>query len=411
MATYILKWNPAISSYRMIDYLRDMEWCLSGGKPDMNWSVWDYQGIKKGDKVYMLKVGEGPTGIIAKGRVTSRAYRGEDWSGKGRTTYYVDFEPTCMISPDCAPILSSSALMESIPDFDWVGGHSGMRLTEGQAAGIDKMWTLFLHDKFGAKPKSKTPVLFVKPRNKKSIANLPDKKASELGTALYRYLEDCRKEARGLNYRLLSNYGDLMKTVAFLMHDAPNDPACLYSNIESAKHILWRNYRYPEYLREALESAEILKRNGAEISVSLEELNTALRQREEFGSYIAEAAEKADEGELMDDLRDLIDGFDLIAHGAMGSFHDSELLSVIIDHEADYVELKLHMCNGADHILVVRFEGQIDYKMEGDGDCDCLYLYGGYFYRFNNRIHLDLDPLGEISADHLRVISFISAEE
>lgn len=113
----------------------------------------------------------------------------------------------------------------------------------------------------------------------------------------------------------------------------------------------------------------------------------------------------------MDDLCDLIDGFNLIAHGNMGSFHDSELLSIIIDHEANHVKLKLHMCNGADEILEVRFEGHIDYKIYGDGDCGCLYLYGGYFYRFNNRVYLDLDPLGEISADHLRVISFTPAED
>ncbi len=69
------------------------------------------------------------------------------------------------------------------------------------------------------------------------------------------------------------------------------------------------------------------------------------------------------------------------------------------------------MCNGADEILEVRFEGHIEYKIYGYGDCVCPYLSGGYFYRFNNRIYLDLDPLGEISADHLRVISFLPAEE
>ncbi len=159
-----------------------------------------------------------------------------------------------------------------------------------------------------------------------------------------------------------------------------------------------------------MQSAEILKQNGAEIPVNPEDLKMALRQREEFASYIAEASEKADAGELMDDLCDLIDGFDLIAHGNMGSFHDSELLSINIYHEANFIELKLHMCNGTDEILELRFEGHIEYKIYGDGDCACLYLYGGYFYCFNNRIHLDLDPLGEISADHLRVISFLPAE-
>lgn len=377
----------------------------------MNWSIWDYQRIKKGDVVYMLKVGEGPTGIIAKGKVKSQAYCSEDWSGKGRKTYYVDFEPTCLISPDCAPILRTSALQEAIPDFDWEGGHSGMLLTERQSTSMDELWTFFLNDKFGAKPKSKTPTIFVKPRKRVSIAKPADEKASTLGTALYRYLEDCKKEAIGYNHRLHSNYGDLMKTVAFLMNDAPDNPACLYSNIESAKSTPWRNYQYTGYLRNALESAENLKGNGAEISVNLEELKRVLRQREEFSSYIAEAEEKADEGELMEDLRDLIDGFDLIAHGNMGSFHDSELLSIIIDHEVDYIELRLHMCNGADDILEMRFEGHIEYKISGDGDCDCLYLYGGYFYRFDNRICLDLDPLGEISADNLRIISFLPAEE
>ncbi len=113
--------------------------------PDFNWSIWDHDKVKKGDSFYLVKVGlYGQIGIVAKGTVTSDPYEGEDWSGKGRQTFYVDFMPDYLINPDVLPILDAATLSAKIPDFEWNGGHSGLVLTQQQAEALDCLWEEYL---------------------------------------------------------------------------------------------------------------------------------------------------------------------------------------------------------------------------------------------------------------------------
>lgn len=142
MGTVILKWNPGFSSYTMIRFLGDLEKCAlsNNGNADMNWSIWEFDKVHAGDRCFMLKVGYGQTGIVARGTITSEPYSGEDWSWRGRPTKYCNFIFDTMINPDAYPILSSSELSKTIPDFDWNGGHSGMVLNEEQAKELDRLW-------------------------------------------------------------------------------------------------------------------------------------------------------------------------------------------------------------------------------------------------------------------------------
>ena len=145
MKTVIFKWNPAFSSYSMMHYLEDMYRLREEDCFDYNWSVWNWQEIHKGDRFYMVKVGlYGQTGIVASGEITSEPYKGEDWSGKGRETYYVDFLPDVLLNPDALPILTCRELEQAIPDFEWARGHSGLVLTDLQAQKLEEVWAAFL---------------------------------------------------------------------------------------------------------------------------------------------------------------------------------------------------------------------------------------------------------------------------
>ena len=78
------------------------------------------------------------------GKFTSDPYKGEDWSGRGRETYYLDLEPDVMIHPKYRPILSTERLMLSLPGFDWRGGHSGRLLESEMAERLEELWAEFL---------------------------------------------------------------------------------------------------------------------------------------------------------------------------------------------------------------------------------------------------------------------------
>lgn len=145
----ILKWNPSFSSFQMSSYLTLLQDFASEEKKEdgydsMNWSVWDYDKINVADRVYWVKVGYGQIGIVGSGVVTSDPYLGEDWSGQGRTTYYVDFIPDVLLNPDAVPILTCDELQRAIPDFEWTKGHSGLVLNDEQAQKLDSLWKEFL---------------------------------------------------------------------------------------------------------------------------------------------------------------------------------------------------------------------------------------------------------------------------
>ncbi len=143
MKTYILFWNPAISSYKLEDFQREME---DLGNAYMNWSVWEYENACAGDRFFMVRCGSGKTGICMSGYFSSDPYKDEDWSGRGRVTYYMDLEPDYMINPDYLPILSTLDLVRDVPGFDWNGGHSGRLLDAKLAEKLETIWKKFTDD-------------------------------------------------------------------------------------------------------------------------------------------------------------------------------------------------------------------------------------------------------------------------
>jgi len=158
MNTLLLRWNPAFSSFSMLDYLQCLAALNTSRFVDFNWSVWDHDKIHAGDRIYWQKLGFGATGLFGTGLVTSEPYEEEDWSGKGRQTFYVDFEAEVLINPDALPIFQVAPLAARFPDFEWARGHSGVVLPPDAAEMLDSLWREFMAenaDEFAKKRASK----------------------------------------------------------------------------------------------------------------------------------------------------------------------------------------------------------------------------------------------------------------
>ena len=143
MKTFILFWNPRVSSYKFEDLQRELEE-MSEYYNNMNWSVWEHDKAHAGDRFFMVRCGDGKTGICMSGYFSSEPYKDEDWSGRGRVTYYMDLEPDVMIHPEFLPILTTNELMNEIPTFDWTGGHSGRLLDDAFAEKLESLWKTFV---------------------------------------------------------------------------------------------------------------------------------------------------------------------------------------------------------------------------------------------------------------------------
>lgn len=150
--TYVLMWNPSISSVKMEDHVDSIPNLLM---EDYNWSVYEYKEAKKGDRFVMVRCGEGKTGIVMSGIFDSNPYQAGDWSGRGRKVFYMDMEPNFIVDPENAEIITTADLRREIPSFDWGGGHSGRLLTEEQARKLDIMLADYL-EKFNNNIDGKT---------------------------------------------------------------------------------------------------------------------------------------------------------------------------------------------------------------------------------------------------------------
>ena len=109
--TFLLKWNPAISSYSMERLDNDMaDWAEGYWSEDFDWSVQEWQKAHKGDRFFMVRVGEGNTGMFAAGRFISEPFEGEDWSGKDRKVYYMQMEFEAVFHPERVEIIPTEEL-------------------------------------------------------------------------------------------------------------------------------------------------------------------------------------------------------------------------------------------------------------------------------------------------------------
>ena len=136
--TYLLRWNPSISSFTERDY----EECVAnmqGGMFRMNWSIYEWEEARKGDSFYMMRVGDDKAGIVFYGYFLSDPYTGEDWKGTSRRRCYVDMICSNPSPADDAPLIPLAKLKEAIPSIDWDKGHSGELLTDEVAEAIGKL--------------------------------------------------------------------------------------------------------------------------------------------------------------------------------------------------------------------------------------------------------------------------------
>lgn len=144
--TFLLLWNPAISSYTMARLDSDMsEWAQTNWwDEDFDWSVYEWQMAHKGDRFFMARIGDGNTGIFAAGRFTSEPYKNDDRAGKEREVYYMHMEFEAVFHPERSEIISTEELECELPHLDWRKGHSGQLLTKEDAVRLELMWRDFV---------------------------------------------------------------------------------------------------------------------------------------------------------------------------------------------------------------------------------------------------------------------------
>lgn len=131
-ASYLLLWNPDRFSFddlpRLIDRLD------AGERPQDNWSTGVRRSMPIGSKVFLLRVGQEPKGIVGEAFTTGDPVAGRHWQGDGEAVY-VSLRWTSLIDPSVEPPLDRAGL--PIPERVQGGG---IEIAPEDAALIEAAW-------------------------------------------------------------------------------------------------------------------------------------------------------------------------------------------------------------------------------------------------------------------------------
>lgn len=98
MNTFLFAWNP--SRWDWIDLDDTINHLETVGYVERRWSCGNSKNIKKGDRVFLIRLGKEPRGIMGSGYAKSSYYVAPHWDGtENKTTNYINIEFDILINP------------------------------------------------------------------------------------------------------------------------------------------------------------------------------------------------------------------------------------------------------------------------------------------------------------------------
>jgi 5-methylcytosine-specific restriction protein A len=139
-STFLLTWNPRVYAWR--DLRRDIARLRRRSGLEIDWSVARSRQARAGDRMFLLRQGVEPRGIVASGWATSDWYEGPGWRRPGVPCNYVDLRLDVLLDAEREPILPREAL-GPLGRMYWDTQASGTRIPPEVARKLEKMWRAF----------------------------------------------------------------------------------------------------------------------------------------------------------------------------------------------------------------------------------------------------------------------------
>ena len=134
MNTFILRWNPNISSYKMETHLEIVSHVRKMEIPeDFDWSVFEWQKVKDGDMVILLQVGTEDDGIAMIGKIMGKPEADESWRKDGSKTHYVFISIFDAFIPAEQKEFRAENFENEFDKIKWHKGHSGELIDQATA--------------------------------------------------------------------------------------------------------------------------------------------------------------------------------------------------------------------------------------------------------------------------------------
>lgn len=147
MNTYLFTWNP--NKWDWVDLKESIEHLETVGYVERRWSCGNSKSIKKGDRVFLIRLGKEPKGIMGSGYAKSSYYVAPHWDGtEGKVANYIDIEFDILINPENNPLFDKESL-ESIDlkkSQQWFPQQSGISIKSELVESLEANWFNFIKE-------------------------------------------------------------------------------------------------------------------------------------------------------------------------------------------------------------------------------------------------------------------------
>lgn len=151
MATFLLTWNPSRWSWNSLE--RDRTKLAKHGYLDATWSCGVTRRIKEGDSVFLLKQGDRPRGLMAKGVVTKSPFPDDHFEDPSREAWYIGVQFHTILNPTSELLITNELPAKLQRRVHWSAQASGISIPPNVLSHLLSAW----EDHLRALGKNETP--------------------------------------------------------------------------------------------------------------------------------------------------------------------------------------------------------------------------------------------------------------
>lgn len=147
MNTFLFAWNP--SRWDWVDLQKCIEHLETVGYVERRWSCGNSKSIRKGDRVFLIRLGNEPKGIMGSGYAKSSFYAAPHWDGTAnKITNYVDIEFDVLINPKDNKLFDKEYLegIDKNNSQEWFPQQSGISIKNEVIESLESNWFNFIKE-------------------------------------------------------------------------------------------------------------------------------------------------------------------------------------------------------------------------------------------------------------------------
>ena len=143
MSTYLLTWNPAKWPWDELSGI--IQEIRTTGHHLERWSCRHNRKITEGDRLFLMRQGAEPRGIVGSGWAASIVFDDQHWDeakqAAGHRAWYIDMDFDVLLDADREPILTRDQLNEGVlASMYWNSQSSGITIPDDVSKQLELEW-------------------------------------------------------------------------------------------------------------------------------------------------------------------------------------------------------------------------------------------------------------------------------